>query len=157
MKATQAEDRLRCTDALMCANDTATLSSGVTTQDASPPRREHTGSCFVPVGSRRDRPGRHGGGGHLPLSPRRDIRQTATLWNPLNQAAQKGSTAHRPAATHDRQKSGSGIPSTQSIGEWLRKYIRGTLHLSTQPESGCPCRLLHISTSSTESCEPQPG
>ena len=36
-------------------------------------------------------------------------------------------------------------------------YVRGTLHLSTQPESRCPCRLLHISTSSTESCEPQPG
>ena len=35
MKATQAEDRLRRTDAFMCANDTATLSSGVTTQEAS--------------------------------------------------------------------------------------------------------------------------
>ena len=88
----------------------------------SPRWREHTGSCFVPVGSRRDRPGRHGGGGHLPLSPRRDIRQTATLWNPLNQYTQKGATAHRPAATHDRQKSGSGIPSAQSIGEWLRTW-----------------------------------
>ena len=35
MKATQAEDRLRRTDAFMCANDTATLSSGVTTQETS--------------------------------------------------------------------------------------------------------------------------
>ena len=26
-------------------------------------------------------------------------------------------------------------------------YVCGTLHLSKQPESGCPCRLLHISTS----------
>ena len=35
MKATQAEDRLRRTDAFMCANDKVTLSSGVTTQEAS--------------------------------------------------------------------------------------------------------------------------
>ena len=37
MKATQAEDRLRRTDAFMCANDTATLSSGVTTHGGKPP------------------------------------------------------------------------------------------------------------------------
>ena len=35
MEATQAEDRLRRTDAFMRANDTATLSSGVTTQETS--------------------------------------------------------------------------------------------------------------------------
>ena len=89
----------------------------------SPRWREHTGSCFVPVGSRCDRPGRHGCGRHLPLSPRRDIRQTATLWNPLNQASYaKG--FDRASSSCDAWPAEVGIWDTVSSKHWrMTTYV----------------------------------
>ena len=79
------------------------------------------------------RPRRHGGGGHLPLSPRRDIRQTATLWKPLNQATQKGSTG--PRIVQLRRMAGrSRDLGYRQLKALANGYVRGTLHLSTQPE-----------------------